>query len=90
MNEKYWGGSYHLVEIYNERPVYKVCFLLSTNIFDSEYDAYYFQRNGLTDHGKEAYLYHNKGHNAWFLAAGSNFKAKNDKCWLYLSSSGEK
>ena len=39
--EKNLSGSYYFVENYNERPVYKVCFILSTNICDSESDAFY-------------------------------------------------
>ena len=31
-NEENWNGSYTFAEIYNERPVYKVCFILSRNI----------------------------------------------------------
>ena len=41
-HEKNFSGSYSFVEIYNERPVYKVCFILSTNICDSESDVFYF------------------------------------------------
>ena len=30
--ERNWSGSYELVEFYNERPVYKVSFILPTPI----------------------------------------------------------
>ena len=40
--EKNFSGSFSFKEIYNERPVYKVCFILLRNICDSESDAFYF------------------------------------------------
>ena len=40
--ERNWSGSYHLYEFYNERPVYKVSFILSTNSCKCEIVTFYF------------------------------------------------
>ena len=51
-----------------------------------------FQRDKNTDsyYGDEVYLYHHSSQVDWRLAKGTNFRAKNTSCWMYLDSSGKK
>ena len=73
-----------MVEIVNDRPVYKVSFSYSTcNCSSKTFATFEFQRDGKDKNGDEIYLWYNE---QWILTKGSNFQARNKICFMYNNS----
>ena len=58
--------------------------LLTRNTCNKKFATVKFQRT--EKDGDEIYLWY---HETWRLTSGSNFQARNDRCWMYIDSQGE-
>ena len=72
-------------------------FLLFTrNTCNKRFATFEFQRDEKTESGKEIYLWYDnisgrttEKTEKWRLSSGSNFQARNNKCYMKLSSQGK-
>ena len=90
-------GLYHMVEIVNDRPVYKVSFILDKK--DVQQQSLYFKskRNEKNEDGVEIYLWYHREvlalenltnimDHSWRLTTDSDFKARNTRAYMYITS----
>ena len=77
------SGRYNLVEIVNQKPVYKV----SNKIVNKQ--SNFIQRTQNTNDGRDVYLWYNTHMKYWHICDGAHFRNKITTCWAYSQSSGE-
>ena len=87
--DKNYSGRYHLVETVNGRPAFKVSFLLTRNTCNKRFVNFLFQRGEKTKLGSEIYLWYHGTEKDWRLSSGSDFKARNNNCLMYIDSQGK-
>ena len=78
-----------MVEIVNDRPAFKVSFLLTRKIFNKRFVNFLFQRDEKDSYGDEVYLWYHGTEKAWRLSRDSEFKTRKNYSGLKIQSQGK-
>ena len=80
------SGPYHIAEIVNDRPAYKVSFSITKTLHYLNFLS--LKRDYPVAGGGDIYLWHYASEHKWFLSNASDYQARNSMCLMYIKSKG--